>query len=180
MTLRHTLLAVCVVVSACAATPRDPGIPSDVDDPAAMPDERLLNERDERAEAPPKVAERRRTGTILRHELDAWLDGGPPRFLRGVPVHAAVIQEAGAPTRFQGWVVEAFWPGDARFATVDLQPGDIIRTVNGVALARPEHLQSVWDGLREATRLVVEVTRPPNHSDVSETFTLEYMIVDTP
>ena len=110
-----------------------------------------------------------RTGSISRDELDRVLDAGPGAFLRGVVVDAEVVNR-----RLRGWRIRRFWPGDPRFARVDLLPGDLVLTVNGHLIVRPEHLQGVWDGLREAHRLTVEIER------AGAIYELDYTIVDSP
>jgi predicted small lipoprotein YifL len=137
------------------AAPRD-AIEADPADPAACA---------RSAETAAAATARRRAGTIARDDLLTVLNAGPGRFLRGLRVQA--VLEA---RRFRGWQVLSFWPCDPRYAAVDLAAGDVVTRVNGVALERPEHLQRVWDGLRDAPALVVDVER------VGGGFRLEYAI----
>src|SRR5690242_20645729 len=69
-----------------------------------------------------------RSPGVARSELVAVLDQGPGAFLRGVRVK--VVQGAHG---FAGWEILSFWPDDARFAHVDLAPGDVILKVNGTS-----------------------------------------------
>ena len=46
----------------------------------------------------------------------------------------------------------AFFPGDTRFAGVDLQAGDVVTRVNGNPIERPEQLMEVWKALRTSKR----------------------------
>jgi hypothetical protein len=170
-------LVALLVLPACVRSQRS--LPPYEDDPAAG---RLLDEDAEAGLAAPGPGApqlRQRTGTIARAELEPWLDAGPPRFLAGVRL-TALVDKVDRRTRFRGWTLTAFWPGDPRFAGVDLLPGDVILRVNGVVPVRPEHLQTVWDGLREATTLVVDVERPSAGGRQVEAFQLRYEIVEAP
>jgi type II secretory pathway component PulC len=82
------------------------------------------------------------------------LDAAPGRFLAHVdsePVFRG--------NRFYGWRLVAFFPGDPRFAGVDLRPGDVVVKVNGRTFERPEELMEVWQSLRAARELVVDAER---------------------
>ena len=168
-----------LLLGACAGAPGRPDYPliSEDDDPAA----RAAGIGQEGAAARPPAARPAspapprtrgplaRSGSIRREELDAVLDAGPGAFLRGVQVDAQIVER-----RLRGWRIRTFWPDDARFARVDLLPGDVVLSINGRLVVRPEHLQRVWDSLREATTLVVEVDRD------GAVYRLEYTIVDSP
>jgi len=157
---------VCFLLAACAATPARPDGPliTEDDDPAA---------RAAALATPPTAPEPARlpplrSSAIARATLDAVLDAGPGAFLRGVQVDAELMDR-----RLRGWRIRRFWPGDPRFARVDLAPGDLVLSVNGRLIVRPEHLQRVWDSLHEANQLVVEVER------AGSVYKLEYTIVDS-
>jgi S1-C subfamily serine protease len=96
----------------------------------------------------------RRSGTLARGELDQFLDAAPGAFLQRVEPEPRFVQG-----RFAGWRIKAFFPGDARFASVDLQAGDVVTRVNGKLLERPEHLMDMWQALRSSRELVVDVER---------------------
>jgi hypothetical protein len=167
------LLALTCVLGCATSRPRsDQPLITEEDDPAA----RAAHIGGERPAAPAPPAEPAaprgplaRAGRIPREQLDAVLDAGPGAFLRGIQVDAEVVDR-----RLRGWRIRRFWPGDARFAQVDLLPGDLVLSVNGHLIVRPEHLQSVWDGLRDAHRLTVEVDRQ------GAIYQLDYTIVDSP
>ena len=95
-----------------------------------------------------------RRSTVARSNLQAVLDGGPGGFLRGVEV-APQFRDG----RFSGWRIVQFMPGEMRFDPYDLRPGDIIGPINGRLIERPPHLASLWDELRTASSIVVEVQR---------------------
>lgn len=92
--------------------------------------------------------------TIQRAELLRILDQSPGLFLQQVDSEPRFQRG-----RFYGWLLRTFFPGDRRFATVNLQPGDIVLHVNGSTLERPEQLMETWDALRTAGELVVDFDR---------------------
>jgi type II secretory pathway component PulC len=82
------------------------------------------------------------------------LDQSPGAFLAHVDL---MPRFAGG--RFAGWRVVRFFPGDDRFAGVDVQAGDVVRTVNGLPVEKPEQLMALWQLLRKAQELVVDLER---------------------
>jgi hypothetical protein len=153
-----------VFAAGCATAPR-------TDDSPLINEEEQIGRRPapEPAEPAPAPVARVREGRIDRAVLDRVLDAGPGVFLAGLEVDADVEGK-----RFHGWRVVSFFPQDPRYAGVDLVPGDLVVRVNGRVIVRPEHFQEVWDGLRRANALVVEITRG------GERFLLQYAIVDKP
>jgi hypothetical protein len=154
-----------LLLAGCASQQNRPDYePLIAEDEAAPADE---------AAAPPAPApilvSRVRQGSIDRAALDTVLDAGPAAFLAGLEVDADVDGN-----KFHGWRVVSFMPRDPRYAAVDIVPGDLVVRVNGRVIVRPEHFQEVWEGLRGAAKLIVEVSRGP------ERFLLEYAIVDKP
>ena len=93
-------------------------------------------------------------GVIARRELLAVLDGQPGRFLQRVTPEAQFVKG-----RFYGWRLQSFFPGDTRFQATDVHAGDIVLRVNGSSMERPEQLIEVWQALRRAKELVVEIDR---------------------
>jgi hypothetical protein len=130
-------------------------------------DEPLLDLDQEAAAAPRETAAepaperpRQRKGTIARADLDAVLAAGPGRFLASIEVKASV-----AKGRFKGWeVVRNPYP------EVDLVAGDVILAVNGRSLEHPLELKLLWDDLRAANAILVEVDRR------GEKFTVGYEV----
>ena len=150
---RLTLALVLPLALACTQTGR-PGA-----------NEPLIREEAERpppAAAPPQAppaeparpAPLRRTGSMTRSELLSVLDVSPGAFLQHVETEPRLSSG-----RFTGWRIKSFFPGDPRFSQVDLHAGDVVLRVNGRGLERPEHLMAVWQALRGAYELVVEVER---------------------
>jgi type II secretory pathway component PulC len=94
------------------------------------------------------------TGTIPRVELNRVLDASPGRFLSNIQTEPRFVSG-----RFHGWRLASFFPGDARFAGVDLRAGDVVLSVNGKSVEQPEQLMEVWESLRFERTLVVAVER---------------------
>jgi hypothetical protein len=112
------------------------------------------------APAPPPAVSKpldaglRRSGTLERVELDRFLDAAPAAFLQRIEPEPRF--RGG---KFTGWKLKSFFPGDSRFASVDIQAGDVVTRINGQLLERPEHLMEMWQALRTSRELVVDVER---------------------
>lgn len=102
------------------------------------------------AEAPP---ERPPPGTLFRHEVDAVVDAGLPRFLQFVQVRPAL--EAG---RFVGFEIVSLYPPDA-WADIDLIPGDVVQTVNGMPIETELEAYAAFQACREVDRITVRYLR---------------------
>jgi len=114
------------------------------------------------AEAPPPEPEEEEPpppppaveGEIARAALAVVLDGGLGRFLQGV-----VTEPELADGRFVGFRLVSLYPDDERMRAVDLVPGDVITSVNGQSIERPEQALRVWSSLRVASELLVDYRR---------------------
>ena len=93
-------------------------------------------------------------GAIRRAELAKVLDASPGYFLQHVQTEPRF-----AHGRFHGWRVVSFFPGDSRFAGVDLQAGDVVTRVNGKPIEQPDQFMAVWTELRTSKELIVDVER---------------------
>lgn len=91
-------------------------------------------------------------GTIARAELDATLEAGIGRFLQRVTTEPHL--DAG---RFVGHRVTEL-RGEL-FTGVDLRPGDTLLRINGLPLERPEEAMAIWDALRVASELTIDLLR---------------------
>jgi type II secretory pathway component PulC len=91
---------------------------------------------------------------IARGDLVKVLDASPGYFLQHV-----VTEPQLANGRFVGWRLVSFFPGDARFAGVDLQAGDVVTRINGKPIEAPDQFMAVWDALRKDGELVVDMQR---------------------
>lgn len=104
-------------------------------------------------------------GRILRADLDAVLAGGPAALLSEVVAEPAMDNGV-----FVGFRITEFMSGAP--PVVDLRPGDVILTVNGKTVERPENYFEVFQDLKTATALRFEVLRK------AEKMVLEYPIVE--
>ncbi len=136
----RSLLWLCVV--ACAAPTAESAPPREIE----------MSSRPEAAPSPAPPS--RPKGVITRGDLTPVLDRGVGAFLQHVDV---APRFAGG--RFQGWRVTSFFPGDERFAGVDVRPGDVVVRVNGRSVEKPDQLAEVWQSLRDAPALEVELLR---------------------
>ena len=145
----RVLLASVFVLSACA-TVKPTAVPDEPRPMAATPPVETV------APMPPVATtkEKRSSGVITRAELVAVLDAAPGRFLAHVDTEPHFVSG-----RFHGWTLASFFPGDSRFDAVDLEPGDVVLSVNGRSIERPDQLMQVWDSLRRERALIVVVER---------------------
>jgi hypothetical protein len=106
-------------------------------------------------------------GVIERRVLDAELSAGIGRFLRQVRTEPAFSKG-----RFLGWRVLELFPKRSDIRVQVLRPGDTVLRVNGRAVERPEEFKVVWDSLKEAHELVLDIVREGHSSR------LHYAIAD--
>ncbi|HET9620585.1 MAG TPA: hypothetical protein VFP84_04390 [Kofleriaceae bacterium] len=97
-----------------------------------------------------------RTGTVARARLLAVLDAGLGNFLRQVEVAPRQRGE-----RFVGWQVVQVLDPSGPLHDLDVMPGDVLLSVNGQPLARPEQAQAMWDSLRAANEVTAQLWRGP-------------------
>ena len=122
--------------------------------PELRPDGPVIGDRQvvERVVHPPGARQVRDCG--FRHD-----DSTVGALCRGdvrVGVVGDEVREGG---RFVGFRVLSFYPDDPALSSVDLSSGDVVVRVNGQSIERPEHAIRVWDSLRVASELVVDVLR---------------------
>lgn len=105
-------------------------------------------------------------GVIPRVALQEELQRGIGAFLRHVRTKPAMQRG-----RFVGWRVLELFKKRPEIRVLGLRPGDTVVKVNGRSLERPEQLKLVWDGLLEASELIVEIERAGRRCE------LRYVIV---
>ena len=132
------VVALSALIAACSS-----GAPASTTPPPA--------ETAEATEPPPPL---RTAGEIARADLIPVLDAGLGRFLGGVGVEPHLVEGG-----FAGWRLLRLFPEDTRFRGIDIGPGDIVTSINGQAIERPEQAFAVWNGLRVASELMVAYTR---------------------
>jgi S1-C subfamily serine protease len=95
-----------------------------------------------------------RSSRLRRSEIMPVLSAGFPVFLSRIEVKPAF-----ANGRFRGWTIVALhWEGSA-MASADLQPGDVVTSVNGRPIERPEQGQACFQSLAVASELRVSYER---------------------
>jgi membrane-associated protease RseP (regulator of RpoE activity) len=95
-----------------------------------------------------------REGDVARADLIAVLDAGPATLLRELDLQA--VTDSG---NFSGWQIISIVSADSPASLADLQPNDVIGKINGQPIGKPDQLMAVWESLRTAPTLEVEVTR---------------------
>lgn len=93
-------------------------------------------------------------GVLSRGELVAFLERGPAHLLGQVPVMPVLDGED-----LLGYEIKAFFPRSPVFHRVDIAAGDVVTAVNGNKMERPEHLFELYESLRSAPRLQIDVIR---------------------
>ena len=154
--MKHWLLLVLLGGCATTQSPAQRGAES-----AGDPVTEMTSDPDAaspRAPAPSPMVAPAATGAtghiIVRRELDVVLAQSPGYFLQHVETKAHF--RGG---HFHGWRLVSFFPGDPRFAGVDLQAGDVVTRVNGRPIEQPEQFMAVWASLRSSSEQVVDVER---------------------
>jgi type II secretory pathway component PulC len=116
------------------------------------------------ASAPPPVEVSE--PVIQRAALDEVLDAGLGAFLGRVTTAPSLDGN-----HFVVFQLVALRDADL-FAGVDLQPGDVIMSVNGQSIERPDDAFTAWTGLRVASEITIAVLRDGQRRD------LRFPIVD--
>ncbi len=117
------------------------------------------------AEAPPPPVEISEP-VIQRVALEEVLDAGLGAFLGRLTTEPSLDGN-----HFVGFRLVDL-RDTALFANVDLQPGDVIVSVNGQSIERPEQAFTAWTSLRVASEITLAVMRDGQRRD------LRFPIVD--
>lgn len=150
--MRTLFFALCL--AGCATTQQQPAAMKGADSAGDV----MTDENTEPLTGNPphkrKGDESRAPGVIPRAALAEVLAESPGYFLQHVQTEPRFDHG-----RFAGWRLVSFFPGDARFAGVDLQAGDVVTRVNGKPIEEPDQFMAVWQSLRTSKELVVDVER---------------------
>ena len=95
-----------------------------------------------------------RSTTVSRARLQAVIDAGPGTFLHGFEVAPVMEGE-----KFAGWRLVRVMDGEHRFDGLDLAPGDVLIDVNGLPVSKPDQLAALFDQLRTANEIDVDLVR---------------------
>jgi S1-C subfamily serine protease len=131
-------LAIGVALAGCGprVQPVRPG--EEIEDPSAP-----------RAQPDPAPTGARRSGEVARTDLNHVLDAGPGAFLGRGEVKARLVKG-----QFHGWEVVR-----SPYTDIDLVAGDVVLSVNGRVLEHPVDLERLWNDLRAANAIDVDVER---------------------
>lgn len=165
MTSNHCILLLCLsfVVGSCATTMEDTNHPPVGVEPAPLtnlqtmqPDS--INVPLTPVANPPNIAQSctlfDENGAILRTELNQRIEGGLGRWLQHVEGDRSI-----AKGRFQGWQIKSLHPQDPCYLKIPLRPADVVTSVNGKGLEKPEQAFEVIERLKTANALVVDYLR---------------------
>jgi S1-C subfamily serine protease len=105
-------------------------------------------------------------GSLWRHDVNAAVDRGLGHFLQRVDVEPAFADD-----KFQGFKIlqlhpQAWWQG------VDILPGDIVLSLNGMPIERATEAYAAFESLRTANELRVAYLRNGQRRE------LKYAIVE--
>ncbi len=98
--------------------------------------------------------------TVTRGELDEIIQKGPGYLLAMVQTDSVV--EKG---RFIGFRIVSFRVEAP--SVLGLQPGDVVRSVNGISVERPDNLVKIFEKLKTASVLTFAVLRDNVPSELS-------------
>jgi hypothetical protein len=162
-----TVLVGLVALSACASasTPADPGPAGPAEGSRLLATEEAQARRMEAQGSASPIApvapatapvcsEFLRPGVLRRAAVVRVVDRGLGQWLsqvRVVHVHKG--------RKFTGWQISQLYPEDPCYRAVDLQVGDIVTRVNGASLEKPDQANQIFQGLRTAPGLEVELLR---------------------
>lgn len=136
--MRALVLATALGAAACGGSAPPPAAPSP---PPASPAAK--------APAPAPTA----STTLRRNDVVSVVDEGFGSFLERVQVEPSL--DAG---RFRGWTIVELSP-PAFWQTVDLKPGDVVTSVNGLPIEREMDAWTAFQSLKTARELRVAYFR---------------------
>jgi type II secretory pathway component PulC len=95
-----------------------------------------------------------RPGRLWRRDVVATLSRGLGDFLTRLELEPVL-----SGGKFRGWRIVKLRPGDPLWKGVDLAPGDVIRSVNGRPIERPEQALTAFQSLAVVGELRVAYER---------------------
>jgi hypothetical protein len=122
---------------------------------------------------PPPPAVRALPGerTVTRSALLAVLERGPGAFLHDL-FQRVEVEAHFEGAAFAGWQIVALAETADQLEAVGLDVGDVVKTINGYGIERPEYLSAIFAELRDADAIVIGGER------AGEAFELHVPIVD--
>lgn len=107
-------------------------------------------------------------GTLKRADVERVVDAGLGRFLGLVAIEPSLSQG-----KFKGWSIVGLQPPEL-WGGVDLQPGDVVTKINGMAIEREVEAFDAFQAVRQAPTLEISYLRQ------NQPRTLRFTIVGAP
>lgn len=153
----RVLFVVTLVASGCSRSSASSTPPTEsATSPAASSQAAGPEAPDPGASLSSAVATERPLNTIFRSEIEQALSRGP-----GYLLYELGPEPYRLSGKFVGWEITRVFPDEPDLCAdgCDLQPGDIILSVNGDRLETPQALSNMLDTLPSMTKLVVKSIR---------------------
>lgn len=93
-------------------------------------------------------------GSISAADLSATLARGPQQFIATLTVRPVMQGRS-----FRGFELLKIAPTSPLAGTVHLRPGDVIISVNGAPVERPDQFMTLWDALPKAAHVDLKLRR---------------------
>lgn len=100
-------------------------------------------------------------GALWRRDVDEVLEGGLGKFLQRAALDPEIREGAFVGFRIAELRPPAWWQG------VDLAPGDVVTSVNGMPIEQPTEAHAAFESLREADQLNVSYLRDGQPRELS-------------
>jgi hypothetical protein len=164
VTLRLLVCAAPLWLLGCASSP----YPS-VNDPMPPPDPGSVPGGGVKAASNAKpAASPVENGQLKRADVERVVDAGLGRFLGLVAIEPSLSQG-----KFTGWSIVGLQPPEL-WGGVDLQPGDVVTKINGMAIEREVEAFDAFQAVRQAPALEISYLRQ------NQPRTLRFTIVGAP
>jgi len=101
--------------------------------------------------------------TLQRGALARVLGKGPGALLQHVPLKP--VFSSGQRRRFVGFAIARVFDNSPKVLRYGIKPGDMLRSINGIAVSTPDQLMAVFKQLAHATVVRVSVVRNGTRMD---------------
>ncbi len=163
VSLRFIVSWCALSLGACGSS----GYPS-INDPLPPPEPGAIRPSSELPPPPVSASAPVAAGTLKRADVERVVDAGLGQFLAQVAVEPSL-----SGGKFRGWSIVGLAPAEA-WRGVDLQPGDVVTRVNGMAIEREMEAYDAFQAVRQAPTLEVTYLRQ------NQPRTLRFTIVGAP
>lgn len=104
--------------------------------------------------SPPATAAELGEGEIDREAFNEFLEDGPPQVFQALRLAPVLSDNA-----FSGFRIESIAAASGPFSACGLRAGDIVTSINGRDISRVEGFLQVWESMRLANHLHVDIIR---------------------